>query len=253
MTELLVIQHLDREGPGRFAGAARARGWQVSVCRPDRGEALPAATPNGTPTDQVLLVLGGPMGVADLGNDAFPWLEAELELIRQRVEAQQPVLGICLGAQLLARAMGGDAVPLEVGEPPRPLREVGWGAVTWTTTAEQEAVLQGLAASELVLHWHGDRIVLPPGATLLASSLHCVEQMFRIGRHAWGLQFHLEVTPELLEPWLLQDRAYVIEALGADGVERIRRDGRHWQASTEASATLLIENLLSALEACLRR
>ena len=88
MSELLVIQHLDREGPGRFAGAARARGWQVSVCRPDRGEALPAATPTGTPTDQVLLVLGGPMGVADLGNDAFPWLEAELELIRQRVEAQ---------------------------------------------------------------------------------------------------------------------------------------------------------------------
>ncbi len=185
MAELAVIQHLEREGPGRFAAAAARRGWTVRIFRPDRGDSLPEADER----DQALLVLGGPMGVGDLESGHHPWLAAEVELIRRRLEHQRPVLGVCLGAQLLAQAAGGTAVPLAVGQPPQPLREVGWGAVTWTLPPEQEPVLNGLAQSTLMLHWHGDRIVLPPDATLLASTLHCPEQMFRLGRHAWGCSF----------------------------------------------------------------
>lgn len=247
MAELMVIQHLEREGPGRFAAAAARRGWRMRICRPDQGEPLPAAEEE----DQALLVLGGPMGVADLESGAHPWLAAEVELIRQRLQSRRPVLGICLGAQLLALAAGGTAVPLAVGQPPRPLREVGWGAVTWTVPPAQEPVLRGLAASTLMLHWHGDRIVLPPGATLLASTLHCPEQMFRLGRHGWGLQFHPEVSPEALEVWLREDEPYVVEALGAEGPERIRREGLLWGSSFVPQAERLVDQLLQALKEAL--
>ncbi|MFM7312993.1 MAG: type 1 glutamine amidotransferase [Cyanobium sp.] len=198
MTRLVVLQHLEREGPGLFAVEARARGWDLEVCRLDLGDPLPSPT-----ADDLLLVLGGPMGVADLGHPAFPWLALEVELLRQVLIAQQPVIGVCLGAQLLALAAGGTALPLEVGEPPRPLREVGFGAITWTVDPDAEPLLRGLEASELVLHWHGDRCLLPPQAELLASSLHCREQAFRVGPRAVGLQFHVEVEPDQLALWIV--------------------------------------------------
>jgi hypothetical protein len=106
-----------------------------------------------------------------------------------------------------------------------------------------------LAASELVLHWHGDRCVLPPQAELLASSLHCPEQAFRIGPRAVGLQFHVELLPEQLEQWLRHDRDYVIGALGPAGVERIRADGRRWGAQVARQGGRLIANLFDLLTA----
>ena len=118
MTRLVVLQHLEREGPGLFAVEARTRGWEVLICRLDRAEPLPLLQ-----SQDCLLVLGGPMGVADLGDPAFPWLAAEVELLRQVLRRGQPVIGVCLGAQLLALAAGGTAVPLVVGEPPQSLRE----------------------------------------------------------------------------------------------------------------------------------
>lgn len=246
MTRLVVLQHLEPEGPGLFAVEARRRGWPIHTLRLDRGDPLPELQP-----DDLLLVLGGPMGVADLGNPAYPWLAAEVELLRQALHRQQPLIGVCLGAQLLALAAGGTAIPLQVGDPPRPLREVGFGAISWRVDPAADGaaalLLQGLAASELVLHWHGDRCVLPPQAELLASSLHCPEQAFRIGARAVGLQFHIELLPEQLELWLSHDRTYVLEALGADGVERIRADGRRWGAQVARQGGRLIANLYDLL------
>ena len=129
--------------------------------------------------------------------------------------------------------------------------EVGWGAVTFTAPAATEPVLAGLAASELVLHWHGDRIVLPPGAVLLASSLHCREQAFRIGQHAWGLQFHLEMEAAAIGTWLAEDADYVREALGPGGAERIREGAACWGEAVATSGRRLIHNLLAQLEAAL--
>jgi GMP synthase (glutamine-hydrolysing) len=246
MTRLVVLQHLQREGPGLFAAEAQRRGWPIHTARLDRGDPLPQLQPH-----DLLLVLGGPMGVADVGDPAYPWLVAEVELLRQVLAQQQPLIGVCLGAQLLALAAGGTAIPLQVGEPPRPLREVGFGAISWRVdpAADRAAalLLQGLAASELVLHWHGDRCVLPPQAELLASSLHCSEQAFRIGARAVGLQFHIELLPEQLELWLSHDRTYVLEALGADGVERIRADGRRWGPQVARQGGRLIANLYDLL------
>ena len=243
-TRLVVLQHLEPEGPGLFALEAVERGWPVQVVRLDRGEALPRLE-----ASDLLLVLGGPMGVGDLGDPAYPWLEGEVELLRQALAAGVPLIGVCLGAQLLALAAGGTAVPLQVGEPARPLREVGYGAITWHGDPATDPWLRGLEASELVLHWHGDRCVLPAHAELLASSLHCREQAFRIGRRAVGLQFHVELEPRQLERWLEHDRTYVLEALGADGVERIRADTVRWGARVARRGRRLVANLFDQLTA----
>jgi GMP synthase (glutamine-hydrolysing) len=244
MTRLVVLQHLDREGPGLFGIEAERRGWPVQVVRLDLGQPLPQLEPQ-----DVLLVLGGPMGVGDLGDPAYPWLAGEVELLRQALGRQQPLIGLCLGSQLLALAAGGNAIPLEVGSPARSLREVGFGAISWCHDPATAPWLRGLAASELVLHWHGDRCVLPPGAELLASSLHCREQAFRIGARAVGLQFHVEVLPEQLELWLEQDGDYVREALGPDGVDRIRADARRWGPQVARQGGLLVANLLDQVTA----
>ncbi|KEF41580.1 MAG: hypothetical protein ER33_10425 [Cyanobium sp. CACIAM 14] len=244
MPELVVLQHLEREGPGRFAEEAARRGWEVRVCRPDRGEPMPRLGP-----EQSLLVLGGPMGVGDIGSPAFPWLEGEVALLQECLACERPVIGVCLGAQLLTFAAGGRVEPLMVGEPPRRACELGWGRVEWTRPAQEEPVLDGLGGGMPVLHWHGDRMRLPASATLLGSTPLCREQMFRIGHHAHGLQFHVEVSSAALERWLEEDGDYVRMALGPEGVERLRAEQAQWGEAVERQGRRLIHNLLDRVGA----
>lgn len=248
--KLQILQHLDREGPDLIACCAADRGWEISVVRHHRGDPLPTYDHDDP---SLLVVLGGSMGVGDMADPSYAWLAGESNLIATRLAARQPVLGICLGAQLLAHAAGGSVVPLTAGDPPLPLREVGWGAVHWTANTSEEPVLDGLAASELVLHWHGDRIQLPPGATLLGSSLHCPEQFFRLGQHAWGLQFHVEVGADALSRWLDEDHDYVRGALGPGGAERLREGQRLWGDAVARTGTRLIHNIFDRIEAHLNQ
>jgi GMP synthase (glutamine-hydrolysing) len=240
--ELVVIQHVEREGPGLLAEAAAARGWPLRLVRAWAGDPLP----DPERSDAILVVLGGPMGIADLENPAFPWLAPTVALLRRRLALDLPVVGICLGAQLLAQAGGGTAVPLRVGDPPLPHREVGFGALHFTRTAAEEPVLRGLGPAEVVLHWHGDRLQLPAAASLLASTLPCPEQFFRLGSRAYGLQFHVEVTAASLERWISEDALFVQSALGPDGAARLRADGARWLPAATPVWRRLIENLLDA-------
>ena len=217
---LLVVQHVDHEGPDLIGRLASQQGLAIRTLRPDQGDALP---PPGDCPDCLALVLGGPMGVNDRHSAGSNWLQTELDWLATWHQAEKPVIGICLGAQLLAVAAGGSVEPLQVGEPPQPLKEVGLGAIHWLVGADAEPLLEGLGTSTTVLHWHGDRIRLPEQATLLGSSLHCAEQVFRIGRHALGLQCHLEVSTASLEQWIAQDEAYVVSAMGAQGPAQIKR------------------------------
>lgn len=227
-TTLLVVQHVDREGPDLIGTLARDRGMAIQTLRPDQGEPLP--NPMDCP-NTVALVLGGPMGVHERQHPGLDWLQRELDWLTAWHQQKKPVLGICLGAQLLAVAAGGSVEPLQVGDPPQPLREVGIGAIHWVMNPNDDPWLQGLHASEPVLHWHGDRIRLPDDATLLGSSLHCKEQLFRIEHHAIGLQCHWEVTGASLERWITEDHDYVVGAMGGDGPSALRQ---HWAAAGAA-------------------
>lgn len=242
MPEVLALQHEQLVGPGSLPELVAERGWRWSLCRLDAGDPLP----HHQAADQILVVLGGTMGVGDRHDPAYGWMPAELALIQARLAAQAPVLGLCLGAQLLAHAAGGRVEPLLQGDPPKAQPEVGCGAVQWRPAAAAEPALAGLQHCEPVFFWHGDRIRLPADAVLLASSLACQEQVFRIGPRAWGLQFHAEFTPAMARTWVAAAPAFVQQAHGPAGVERVRNDLEHWGARIEARNRLLLGHLLDA-------
>jgi GMP synthase (glutamine-hydrolysing) len=243
MRALHVLQHLPREGPERIGLVARSLGLAVVVHHLYQGQPVPAELAPG----ELLVVMGGSMGVADIGDARWPFLAEEVALITRVLGAGQPVLGVCLGAQLVAHAAGARVFPLTVGDPPVNHREVGWGPVEFVCTAEEEPVLTGLHQAEVVLHWHGDTFDLPAGARLLASTLACPNQMFRLGHRAFGLQFHVEATAELVRAWADEDRDYVRLAQGPGGVARILHDTARSMGRHEKMGDRLIRNLLEAM------
>lgn len=180
---VLVLQHVDQEGPGRIRTALAAAGHEVAVLRPDSGDSVPPV-----PGDYAgVVVMGGPMGLADA--DELPFLRAEQLLLAECVLAGVPVLGVCLGAQLLAAALGS---AVRTGGD----WELGWHPIHLAPAAEQDLLFADLPAAIPALHWHRDRFDLPPGAVGLASSATTGVQAFRFGSSAYGLLFHLEADDE---------------------------------------------------------
>ena len=247
---LLVVQHVDREGPDLIAEIAMEQGMNIQTIRPDQGEPLPNPT---STQNTIALLLGGPMSVGERHQDSLAWMQRELDWLTVWHQHNKPVLGICLGAQFLAVAAGGDVQPLQVGLPSQPLKEVGYGAIHWLMKPSSEPLLMGLQPSELVLHWHGDRIKLPPTATLLGSSLHCQEQVFRIARHAVGLQCHFELSRPNLEQWIQEDHDYITNAMGPDGPERLRQDNDRFGDSVQQQGRQFIRNVLQELSLSTRK
>jgi GMP synthase (glutamine-hydrolysing) len=241
MPSLQVLQHVPMESAARVGDIAAEMGLPVVIHSLCDGAPVPGAVPPG----DVLLVMGGSMGVGDLGDPRWPFLGPEVDLIRKQVRAGQPVFGICLGAQLMAHALGSRVYPLEVGAPPVRHREVGWGAVTFT--GDGERCFAGLNESEVVLHWHGDTFDLPEGAVLLASTLACQNQMFRFGARAYAMQFHVELAPGDLETWVHEDAAFVKAANGPRGGARILREAPRFMPRFRPMGDRLIRNVLSAV------
>jgi GMP synthase-like glutamine amidotransferase len=177
-----VLQHVPFEGPAALAPALRAAGHELAVTRLDAGDPLPALT-----DFDWLVVLGGPMSVHDEAEHV--WLAPEKRLVRAAVESGRRVLGVCLGAQLIAASLGA-AVSRN------PEREIGWFPVERAPGAESSPLGRALPARFPAFHWHGEAFALPPGALRLAASEACAEQAFAIGERVVGLQFHVETTPE---------------------------------------------------------
>ena len=177
-----VLQHVPFEGPGSMAAWLAARRVDVGCTRLFAGDPLPRA-------EQVdaLIALGGPMSVND--EDELGWLRPEKQLVRDAVARGVPVLGVCLGAQLIASALGARVFPGKA-------REIGWFPIQGVRDA---APGFQFPPECLAFHWHGETFDLPPGALRLASSAGCENQAFQVGRKVIALQFHLETTPASVE------------------------------------------------------
>ncbi|MFD4182553.1 type 1 glutamine amidotransferase [Rhodococcus sp. NPDC058514] len=175
-----IVTHVPFEGPALIATMLDAKGIRYRTCAPYAGEPLPDAADCAG-----LIVMGGPMNALD--DAGHPHLASERALIRDCLDLGVPVLGVCLGAQLMAAALGADVFQGPAGE-------FGAGTVTLTDAGKSDKVFGGIDGEVPVVHWHGDTFDLPEGAVLLAGSASYPHQAFRIGDNSYGLQFHVELT-----------------------------------------------------------
>lgn len=183
MKPIAIFRHAPIEGPGYFATFLEAHGTPWRPVKVDEGEAIPT-----DPREfSGLVFMGGPMSV----NDKLPWLAPVLRLIEEARAADVPLLGHCLGAQLMAKALGGTVTRNAV-------KEIGWGRVD----AVDDAVAREWFGTPSFnsFHWHGETFSIPPGATRIASSAHCENQAFVLGRHL-AMQCHVEMTSDLVTSW----------------------------------------------------
>lgn len=188
MRRCIAIRHVAFEDAGILAGVLASRDIDLTYIDAgvdpfDRAAMLEA---------DLLVVLGGPLGVYQ--TEDYPFLVSEIDILRARLAAQKPTLGICLGAQMIAAALGAKVAPGSA-------KEIGYAPLDLTQAGKQSvlAPLEGVA----VLHWHGDNLDLPDGAVRLASTKLCPTQAFAIGNHVLGLQFHIEMEARRLESWLI--------------------------------------------------
>lgn len=183
--KILVTMHHPEEGPGVLGEFLASRGGELLLCRLYQGEALPEGD------FDAVISMGGPMNVYE--ELMHPWLAPEADYLGQAARAGVPVMGICLGAQLLARGLGARVVD-------SPAKELGWYPVELTPAAGEDPLFAGVAGEFEVFQWHGDMFEIPEGAGLLALGRGCPHQAFGYKR-AYGLQFHVEVTQEIVAKW----------------------------------------------------
>ena len=245
MSRLLILQHIEREGPGLFSKIAKNRGMETSIYRLDLGEELPKLI-----TGDILLVLGGPMSINDIKDPNFPWLIKELSFIKEALNNNFRIIGVCLGAQLLANAAGGKVEVLSNEATFKPLPEVGWGPIVLNKKNNNDSLGDLLSLPFPVLHWHGDRILLPPCAELIASSNRCEEQLFKIGSQAYGLQFHIETEGEMVKKWIEEDKVFIKTALGIDAESILLRQEKIHREATHRMRSELIIKLFEELNNC---
>ncbi|MFZ0666458.1 MAG: type 1 glutamine amidotransferase [Acidimicrobiales bacterium] len=186
----LVVQHLEPEGPYKIAEELEGRGIDIEMCRVFAGDPVPI---DMTGFD-ALVVMGGSMSAAS--DDGFPTRRAEIALLVDAVGRQAPVLGVCLGAQLLAASLGAKVYKGSSGP------EIGWMPVTLTADSKADPLFANVGSGVTVMHWHGDTFDLPAGSKLLASSERYENQAFRFGESCWGLQFHLEVDRQGVDSFI---------------------------------------------------
>jgi GMP synthase (glutamine-hydrolysing) len=222
MKRLLVFQHVPYEVLGKLDPMLRSAGFRIRYVNFGRD---PDTLPDVSKYD-AMVVLGGPMCIGE--SNAYPHLNTEIQCIRDAIEQDMPILGICLGAQLIAAALGADVYSNQT-------KEIGWYEVTPTQEGLRDPVIKHLAGHEQVFQWHGDTFDIPPGAVHLASSPHCANQAFRFGDNIYGFQFHLEVDQAMVERWftipsMLEEVANTEHLASAD--EMLKQTGKHINAST---------------------
>ncbi len=240
--KILVFQHVPYEPLGTLDPLLKAAGFRIRYVNFGR-------EPESRPSldgYQALIILGGPMNSDQV--DAFPYLSTEVELINDALDRGISVLGICLGAQLLAKALGGTVNR-------NAKREIGWHDVALTEHGAADPVLSTFSSVQRVFQWHEDGICLPPDTVHLAASDASDVQAFRYGEHAYGLQFHLEVSQSLIERWLTvpANQATLQDEVGRVDPNTIRRQSMHAIDALEALSRETFSRWIERFEITPRR
>lgn len=219
------FQHVPFEGLGSIGAWANSCAARTTTTRLFLGEFPP-------PLDEVdwLIVMGGPMGTHD--EQKYPWLTAEKQYIEKAIQAGKVVMGICLGAQLLADVLGARVYPNRH-------REIGWFPVDKTDEADRSSLFQDFPARLDALHWHGDTFDLPTGAVHAFSSAACLHQAFVFSVRTVGLQFHLEMTRQAAGPLIDNCSHELVEGPYVQTAGEILSDPQRFQASNEVMHALL--------------
>jgi len=280
MSKALILQHVPFETPGRIIPVFRDFGIPTEVRHLYRGDEVPT-TSSDLDEIRILIVMGGPMGVPDVGGEKYPFLAKELELLKTFVALDKPVLGICLGAQLLAAAAGAKvypnvkpvppAPPPKEGEtpPPKPPPELwpefGWAPVTFPFPGGTEPIVMGMVDGTPMFHWHNDTFDLPrlppppnappppappppTGNALMSSSKLCRHQAFRFKNRMFGFQYHMELTREGIAALVTADRDAAIKVLGPSAMETIAEGTEKHFDRYERAGNKILQNLVQFLK-----
>ena len=233
MPRLLVFQHVAHEILGTLDPLLRDAGFRIKYVNFERH---PDAEPNLEGYDG-LIVLGGPMNVDEV--ESYPNLKTEVDLIKLAIEKEMPVLGVCLGSQLLAKALGAKVTKNSE-------KEIGWYDVSPTGEGLEDSLLSNFTQTEKIFQWHGDTFDLPKGAMLLASSPLCKNQAFRYGDKVYGFQFHLEVDKPMIERWLQvpENKKEIEDLRGKIDPEQIKADTPEYISRLNDLSNLVFNNFL---------
>lgn len=230
--KILVIKHVSNEGPGLIQTHFESQGWPVELIDLSNGDTLPGKL-NAI---AAVIMLGGPMNVYE--EEKYSFLKKEDEFITRLIIEEIPFLGICLGAQLLSKACQGKVMKM-------PEQEVGWYTVSITKEGAKDSLLYGLPPRLVVFQWHGDTFEVPQGGTLLARGVSCKNQAFRVGHYAYGLQFHIEASPDMVREWMKGQEGRV-------NVRKIEKGSIANGCLVESQATMILSNFQRIIESSLR-
>lgn len=223
-----VIRHLAFEDLASFTSILQVHGYQINYIEAGYDD----LSQIDALSDNLLIILGGPISVNDAA--MFPFIETEIEILKQRIKADKPTLGICLGAQLIASAMGANVYPGEE-------KEIGWYDLS-LTAAGQHSALRYLGSEHCsMLHWHGETFDLPEHAVLLASSDKTINQAFSVGSHVLALQFHPEISQSGMEKWFIGHIGEIMQTEGVS-VKQLRDDTHQFANQLEVQGELFFNS-----------
>jgi GMP synthase-like glutamine amidotransferase len=231
MKEIAIFRHAAHEGPGYFADFLDRKGIRHRLVRIDCDDPIPQSL------DAIagLVFMGGPMSV----NDPLPWIPKLTYLIQQAVAADVPVLGHCLGGQLIAKALGAPITR-------NPVKEIGWLPVTVVESPAARSWLGDSPATFMAYHWHGETFAIPPQATRILASADCPNQGFVLGKHL-AMQCHVEMTPRLIADWVQETDGELKPSRTVQSGEEMLRDAARRTADMHRIADTLYERWIGSL------